>query len=142
MPEFVVPELCKLIDRPPSGAEWVHEVKFDGYRIQARVENGQRVLRTRKGLNWTAKFGAVAHAVASLPDGIYDGEVVHSTRKAHLTLGPCRREAKRGLLRCPVCFLVEGVPLRGFSCTLTRCPRTFIDIQPSNKVEPAVRVEG
>jgi hypothetical protein len=51
-------------------------------------------------------------------------------------------EAKRGLLRCPVCFLVEGVPLRGFSCTLTRCPRTFIDVQPSNKVEPAVRVEG
>jgi hypothetical protein len=47
-------------------------------------------------------------------------------------------EAKRGLLRCPVCFLVQGVPLRGFSCSLTRCPRTFIAIQPSNKVEPAV----
>src|SRR5207237_3160219 len=45
MPEFVVPELCKLIDRPPSGAGWVHEVKFDGYRVQARVENGQPLLR-------------------------------------------------------------------------------------------------
>jgi hypothetical protein len=57
-----------------------------------------------------------------------------------------RREAsfepKRGLLRCPACFLVEGVSLRGFSCSLSRCPRTFIDIQPSNKAEPAVRAEG
>ena len=51
-------------------------------------------------------------------------------------------EAKHCLLRCPVCFLKEGVALRGFSCTLTRCPRIFIDIQPSNKVEPAVRAEN
>ena len=76
MPGFIAPELCKLIDRPPSGAGWVHEVKFDGYRIQARVEDGQPVLRTRKGLNWTAKCGAIMRATASLPDGIYDGEVV------------------------------------------------------------------
>ncbi|MGB8901723.1 MAG: hypothetical protein WCC90_21875 [Methylocella sp.] len=46
-------------------------------------------------------------------------------------------EAKRGSLRCPACFLVQGVILRGFACGLTRCPRTFIDIQPSNKVETA-----
>ena len=39
-------------------------------------------------------------------------------------------------------FSEEGVALRGFSCTLTRCPRIFIDIQPSNKVEPAVRAEN
>ncbi len=81
MPEFVAPELCKLIDRPPSGTGWVHEVKFDGYRIQARVEDGQPVLRTRKGLDWTAKFGAIARATASLPDGIYDGEVVALDKK-------------------------------------------------------------
>ena len=48
MPDFVAPELCKLIDRPPSKAGWVHEVKFDGYRIQSRVEHGRSVLRTRK----------------------------------------------------------------------------------------------
>jgi bifunctional non-homologous end joining protein LigD len=76
MPEFIAPELCKLTDRPPSGAGWVHEVKFDGYRIQARIENGVPVLRTRKGLDWTRKFGAIVRATASLPDGIYDGEVV------------------------------------------------------------------
>jgi bifunctional non-homologous end joining protein LigD len=76
MPDFIPPELCKLIDRPPSGTGWVHEVKFDGYRIQARVKDGHAVLRTRRGLDWTAKFGAVGRAAAELPDGIYDGEVV------------------------------------------------------------------
>jgi bifunctional non-homologous end joining protein LigD len=80
-PEFIAPELCKLIDRPPSGAGWVHEVKFDGYRIQARIEQGRVALRTRIGLNWTAKFGAVARAVVILPDGIYDGEVVALDKK-------------------------------------------------------------
>jgi bifunctional non-homologous end joining protein LigD len=76
MPDFVAPELCRLIDKPPSGAGWVHEIKFDGYRIQARVEGGRAVLRTRRGLNWTDKFDAIARAAAKLPDGIYDGEVV------------------------------------------------------------------
>ena len=74
MPEFIAPELCKVMDRPPSGAGWVHEIKLDGYRIQARIENGTAVLRTRKGLDWTKKFGPIARATADLPDGIYDGE--------------------------------------------------------------------
>ena len=81
MPEFIAPELCKLVDRPPSGAGWVHEVKFDGYRIQARVEDGQAVLRTSKGLDWTSKFALIARAAASLPNGIYDGEVIALTKK-------------------------------------------------------------
>jgi len=76
MPEFIAPALCKVVERPPSGADWVHEVKLDGYRIQARVEEGRAVLRTRRGLDWTDKFGAIARAAVSLPEGIYDGEVV------------------------------------------------------------------
>ncbi|MBV8844662.1 MAG: DNA ligase D, partial [Bryobacterales bacterium] len=76
MPQFIIPELCRLSERPPSGAGWVHEVKLDGYRIQARVEHGDAVLRTRKGLDWTSRFGPIAGAVAVLPDGIYDGEIV------------------------------------------------------------------
>src|SRR5262249_31653159 len=76
MPQFIPPELCKLAERPPSGAGWVHEVKFDGYRIQAGVEDGQVVLRTRKSLNWTDRFPSIARAAASLPNGIYDGEIV------------------------------------------------------------------
>ena len=66
LPPFVEPQLCRLVEQPPSGAGWVHEVKFDGYRMQLRVEDGKAVLRTRKGLDWTDKFAAIAKAAAKL----------------------------------------------------------------------------
>jgi bifunctional non-homologous end joining protein LigD len=54
----------------------VHEIKLDGYRMQLRIENSQAVMRTHKGLDWTAKFAAVADAGRRLPDCIIDGEMV------------------------------------------------------------------
>ncbi len=75
MPDFIAPQLCHLVDRPPNGAGWVHEVKFDGYRIQLRIEGGEVRLKTRAGLDWTHKFAAVAKAAMTLPDAIIDGEV-------------------------------------------------------------------
>ena len=76
LPQFVEPQLTKLLEKPPAGSGWVHEVKFDGYRMQLRVEDGVAVLRTRKGLDWTDKFGAIAKAASALPDCIIDGEIV------------------------------------------------------------------
>jgi bifunctional non-homologous end joining protein LigD len=76
LPKFVEPELTKLVEHPPSGNGWAHEIKFDGYRVQARVEDGKAVLNTRKGLDWTERFPAIAKAAQSLPDSILDGEVV------------------------------------------------------------------
>jgi bifunctional non-homologous end joining protein LigD len=75
IPRFVEPQLCRLVDQPPAGAGFGHEVKFDGYRMQLRVENGKATLRTRKGLDWTAKFPAIIKAAAKLPDGLIDGEI-------------------------------------------------------------------
>ncbi|HEY5809072.1 MAG TPA: DNA ligase D [Povalibacter sp.] len=75
LPDFVEPELCKLVERPPPGDQWGHEVKLDGYRLQLRVTAGQATLRTRKGLDWTVKFPEIAAAAAALPDCIIDGEV-------------------------------------------------------------------
>jgi bifunctional non-homologous end joining protein LigD len=74
LPEFVEPQLCKLVERAPGGSGWAHEVKFDGYRLQLRVEDGEARLRTRKGLDWTRKFSAIAEAAEGLPDCIIDGE--------------------------------------------------------------------
>src|SRR6202012_6019737 len=74
LPGFVAPQLAKSVDRPPSGAGWAHEIKFDGYRLQLRVEDGKAALLTRKGLDWTERFSAIAKAGAALPDGLYDGE--------------------------------------------------------------------
>src|SRR5216683_8335594 len=76
MPRFVEPQLCKLVEGAPAGRGWAHEVKFDGYRLQLRVEDGKAVLRTRKGLDWTAKFAAIAQQAKTLPDCMIDGEAV------------------------------------------------------------------
>ena len=76
LPNFVPPQLTKLVDRPPPGADWAHEIKFDGYRLQLRVQKGKGELRTRKGLDWTAKFPEIAKDGGRLPEGIYDGEAV------------------------------------------------------------------
>jgi bifunctional non-homologous end joining protein LigD len=76
MPDFIAPQLATIIDHPPGGAGWIHELKLDGYRMQLRVEDGEARLRTRKGLDWTEKFPEIAAAAGkSLSDGIYDGEV-------------------------------------------------------------------
>ena len=76
MPEFIAPQLCESVTRPPAGDGWVHEIKFDGYRIQLRIQDGRVTLKTRTGLDWTGKFDAIAKAAAALPDAIIDGEIV------------------------------------------------------------------
>jgi bifunctional non-homologous end joining protein LigD len=76
MPEFVGFELCTPVEQPPNSAGWGHEIKFDGYRVQMRIEDGDVTLRTRKGLDWTGKFQAIAKAGGALPDAMIDGEIV------------------------------------------------------------------
>jgi bifunctional non-homologous end joining protein LigD len=76
LPDFIAPQLCGSVDRPPSGSGWVHEIKFDGYRLQLRIQDGKATLKTRTGLDWTEKFQAIAKAARNLPDAILDGEIV------------------------------------------------------------------
>jgi len=83
MPDFTGFQLCEISARPPTAEGWVHEIKFDGYRIQMRIENGEVTLKTRKGLDWTEKFSAIAKAAAKLPDAIIDGEIVALDSKGH-----------------------------------------------------------
>ena len=78
LPAFVAPCLATLIDKAPDSSKWIHEIKFDGYRIQARLDRGKVKLLTRKGLDWTEKFPTIASAVAKLPaeTALIDGELV------------------------------------------------------------------
>ena len=78
MPAFVEPALCVPAAAPPLGASWLHEIKYDGYRMQAHVAGGQARVLTRKGLDWTERFGAIARELAGLgcASAILDGEVV------------------------------------------------------------------
>jgi bifunctional non-homologous end joining protein LigD len=83
MPEFVAPQLCTSVDQPPSGEGWGHEIKFDGYRVQMRIADGGATLKTRKGLDWTGKFKAIAKEGGKLPDGLIDGEIVVLDQDGH-----------------------------------------------------------
>jgi bifunctional non-homologous end joining protein LigD len=78
LPDFVPPSLATLRDTAPNDPAWVHEVKFDGYRIQARLDHGKVRLLTRKGLDWADKFPNVVAAVAALPaeTALLDGEII------------------------------------------------------------------
>jgi bifunctional non-homologous end joining protein LigD len=76
LPIFIDPQLTKPVDKPAIGPGWAHEIKFDGYRMQLRIEGGAATLRTRKGLDWSDRFPEIVAAGAGLPMGIMDGEVV------------------------------------------------------------------
>jgi bifunctional non-homologous end joining protein LigD len=78
MPGDITPQLATLVDKAPDGEEWLHEIKYDGYRLLARVDKGKARLITRNGLDWTAKFPALARAMAALPveTALVDGELV------------------------------------------------------------------
>ena len=79
LPKFLKPCLATLQTKPPTGENWLHEVKFDGYRLQARVDNGAVQLLTRTGLDWTERFGraiASAFAVLHCSTALIDGEAV------------------------------------------------------------------
>ena len=77
-PAVMKPQLATLVDEPPAGAAWLHELKLDGYRILARIEAGRVSLLSRHGRDWTGKFAAVAEALRALPvkQAILDGEIV------------------------------------------------------------------
>lgn len=74
--DFVPPMLCKLVDRAPEGPGWLHEIKLDGYRIEALVAGGSARLLTRNAHDWTKRFPETAKALSRLPDCILDGELV------------------------------------------------------------------
>lgn len=78
VPDFIEPQLAYLVSEPPRGKEWIHEAKFDGYRIETILQNGVCRLRTRSGQDWSAKYPEVAKALKKLKvkNTILDGEVV------------------------------------------------------------------
>ncbi|MGZ3408978.1 MAG: DNA ligase D [Xanthobacteraceae bacterium] len=77
IPPFVEPQLATLVDAPPLGKEWLHEIKYDGYRALASLAGGNVIIRTRKGLDWTDKFNSLVEPLAQLPctSALIDGEV-------------------------------------------------------------------
>src|SRR5215813_1150276 len=97
LPAWIKPQLTKLVDQPPEGPAWLDEIKFDGYRMHARLDRGAVRLLTRTGLDWTHKYPAIAAAVSALgacqayldgelcgvfPDGITSFSMIHAASDA------------------------------------------------------------
>jgi bifunctional non-homologous end joining protein LigD len=79
LPATLQPQLAVLVDEAPADTQdWVFEIKFDGYRMLARVEDGEIALVTRNGNDWTSRLAGLVKAMRSmeLPDGWYDGEII------------------------------------------------------------------
>ena len=77
-PAFVEPQLCSIAEAPPSGDEWVYELKYDGYRLELAVADGKAVVYTRSGLDWTERFSHLAADAGGLKcrSALIDGEAV------------------------------------------------------------------
>jgi bifunctional non-homologous end joining protein LigD len=98
LPDFVPPSLATLHSDAPRGAEWLHEIKYDGYRIQARLDHGKVRLLTRKSLDWTHRFKPIAAAVAALPaeTALLDGELVVEDDKGISSFSLLQADLKDG----------------------------------------------
>src|SRR5271166_7089660 len=77
LPGSIRPQLTELVDAAPEGDTWLHEIKYDGYRMHARLDRGAVRLLTRTGLDWTHKYPAIASALTSVParQAYLDGEL-------------------------------------------------------------------
>jgi bifunctional non-homologous end joining protein LigD len=120
LPDFVAPCLALRVDDPPEGDEWVHEIKFDGYRLEARIDHGVVTLLTRNGLDWTARFASVAKALASLDveAALLDGEVVVEIENGTTSFTELVADLKAGISSRMVYYAfdllhLDGADLRG-----------------------------
>ena len=77
LPQWIPPQLTQLVDTAPEGDGWLHEIKFDGYRMHARLDRGAVRLLTRTRLDWTHKYPAIAAALTSIgaTQAYLDGEL-------------------------------------------------------------------
>ncbi|MET3724821.1 DNA ligase D [Sphingomonas trueperi] len=111
LPPFQSPQLATLVDTVPTGNQWLHEIKYDGYRALIATGNGGPKIYTRSGLDWTAKFPGIAEAAATLPPGaLIDGEIVamKGDKPDFSTLQEAISAGGEGLLCFAFDLLAEG----------------------------------
>ena len=119
VPSFVPVVQPVLVDEIPAGDKWVHEVKFDGYRMQARVDRGEVKITSRVELDWTHRFPVLARMFRSLPVNnlIMDGEVVSVTDQGISDFGKLQADLKNGDHAKIVYYAFDLMFLDGFDLT-------------------------
>src|SRR5271163_2633553 len=115
LPEWVVPQLTQLVDAAPEGDQWLHEIKYDGYRMHARLDRGRVKLLTRTVLDWTHKYPAIANAVAVLDarQAYLDGELCGLGPDSITSFGIVQLASDSGNAAALVFFLFDLLHLDG-----------------------------
>jgi bifunctional non-homologous end joining protein LigD len=114
-PGFIEPCLATLSTRLPKGGAWIHEVKFDGYRAQAAVEDGRAVILTRRGYDWTQRFATIARALRALhAAAVLDGEVVVLDDRGVSDYHRLQEDLARGRTDRLVYYAFDALYLDGF----------------------------
>jgi bifunctional non-homologous end joining protein LigD len=116
-PTFIKPHLALEAAAPPTGSGWLHELKLDGYRIQARKDGGNVRLFTRSGLDWTHRMPAIAAAVRQLPadQATLDGEVVVLAADGTTSFADLQASFQDGAKHPLTCFCFDLLHLDGHS---------------------------
>jgi len=114
MPGFVVPQLAASRARAPSGEQWLHEIKYDGYRVQLHVDKQRRTIFTRTGLDWTERFSVIAGAFdIPVERAILDGEIV-VIKDGRTSFAELQAELARGNQDSLLFYAFDLLYLEGF----------------------------
>jgi bifunctional non-homologous end joining protein LigD len=114
MPGFVAPQLAASRARAPSGEQWLHEIKYDGYRVQLHVDKQRRTIFTRTGLDWTRKFSVIAGAFdIPVERAILDGEIV-VIKDGRTSFAELQAELARGNQDSLLFYAFDLLYLEGF----------------------------
>lgn len=121
LPSFISPQLATLVKEPPSGDQWLHELKFDGYRMLCRIDRGKVQFWSRNGKDWTEKFLNVVEAVKSLPvkSAILDGEIVVVDAQGQSSFQKLQRAMGKSVTAGFVFEVFDLIYLDGFNLTKT-----------------------
>ena len=122
LPSFIAPQLATLVKEPPSGDEWLHELKFDGYRMLCRIDRGRVRVWSRNGKDWTDKFQNVIKAVKSsvkATSAILDGEIVVVDAQGRSSFQKLQRSMGKGITGGFAYEVFDLIYLDGFSLTQT-----------------------
>lgn len=115
-PEFIEPSLATAVPRPPSDSRWVHEIKFDGYRLQIHLKAGQATFYTRRGYDWTPRFRSLEEPIWHLPchQVILDGEIIVPTEHGNSDFGALESDISKGESDRMVFYAFDLLHIDGF----------------------------